>query len=338
MDSVTQFVLGSGVTALAIGPVVGPRKAMIFGGIIGTLPDLDVLVTYADPIDSYIGHRGPSHAFFVHTLAAPVLGEILLLLDRRLRDYRFRTWLAVWLVLVTHAVIDAMTTYGTRIFWPFSSEPVGAASIFIIDPLYTLPLLVAALYAIFAGRWTRFSSRLFGFAIISSTLYMGWTVAGQHLAAGRAAATIAAAGETAVLSETQPLPFNSLVWRTIAITPKGEVLTVYSSLLDREPDDRIFRVSQGLELIDRMPDRFAVSKVAEFTHGLFYVHEKDGAVYVSDLRMGLHPDYVFTFEIGKRDGPTVTPAPPVRLPVNRRLEDARWIWDRLLDPKAELPH
>jgi inner membrane protein len=338
MDSVTQFVLGSAVAAVTIGPVIGPRRAMIVGGVLGTLPDLDVLVSHADPIDAYIGHRGPSHAFFMHTLAAPVLGELLILLDRRLRDFRFRTWLAVWLVLVTHALIDAMTTYGTRLFWPFSNEPVGAASIFIIDPLYTLPLLVAAIYAIFAGRWTRFSARLFGFAIVWSTLYMGWTLAGQQLAASQASATFENAGEQVVLSETQPLPFNTLAWRTIAITVEGEVLTVYSSLLDPAPTDRIFRLPQGLDLIDRMPDRFTVSKVAEFTHGFFYVHERDGVVYVSDLRMGLHPDYVFTFEIGRRDGPAVIAVDPVRQPVNRRLEDARWIWDRLLDPKAELPH
>ena len=116
MDSLTQFVLGSAVTAAVIGPVVGPRRAVLIGGVLGTLPDLDVFIRYDDPIDSYIEHRGPSHAFLVHTLVAPVLGELLIRFDRRLGDIRFRTWLAVWLTLVTHAIIDAMTTYGPRLF------------------------------------------------------------------------------------------------------------------------------------------------------------------------------------------------------------------------------
>lgn len=337
MDSVTQFVLGSGVAALTIGPVVGARKAVLIGGVIGTLPDLDVLISHADPIDSFVGHRGPTHAFPVHTLAAPLIGEVLMLLDRRLRDHRARTWLAVWLVLVTHAMIDAMTTYGTRLFWPFSDDPVGVASIFIIDPLYTLPLLIAALCGLFSGRWSGFMPRLFTVSVVASTLYMGWTAVAQQIMAAEARRSFDTAGETVLRSETQPLPFNTLAWRTIAINDRGEVLTLYASMLDPEPETDIQRMSQGLQLIDRIPDRSPVDKVAAFSKGFYYLSEAEGSIRVSDLRMGMHPDYVFTFEVARRSGPSVLEGQVRRITVNRRLEDVGWVFRRIIDPDAAPP-
>ncbi|MRG71990.1 metal-dependent hydrolase [Alphaproteobacteria bacterium HT1-32] len=337
MDSLTQFVLGSAVTAAVIGPVVGPRRAVLIGGVLGTLPDLDVFIRYDDPIDSYIEHRGPSHAFLVHTLVAPVLGELLIRLDRRLGDIRLRTWLAVWLTLVTHAIIDAMTTYGTRLFWPFFDEPVSVSSIFIIDPLYTLPLLVAVMLALFRGIWSAFFRRIFTTALVVSSLYMGWSVVAQQVMARDAAVVFAAAGEDIAVSETQPLPFNTLVWRTIAVTTDGEVLTLAGSLLDPEPAGVIQRFTQGGTLRAMLPDSAAIGKVDHFTSGLYALREQDGVVLLSDLRMGLHPDYVFTFALGRRNGDGIMPEVITRIPSDRRLKDAAWIWQRLTDPTLAPP-
>lgn len=125
MDSITQFVLGAAVSTVCLGKKIGPRKAALVGGALGTLPDLDVLIPFADPIDSFVYHRGWSHSLFVHALAAPVIGEGLVRLFKGLRDARIQTYLAVFLCLSTHAIIDAMTIYGTRLFWPFYPDPVG---------------------------------------------------------------------------------------------------------------------------------------------------------------------------------------------------------------------
>tara|TARA_R110002110_G_scaffold3344_4_gene17055 strand:+ start:1161 stop:2114 length:954 start_codon:yes stop_codon:yes gene_type:complete len=316
---------------------VGPRRAVLIGGVLGTLPDLDVFIRYDDPIDSYIEHRGPSHAFLVHTLIAPVLGELLIRLDRRLGDVRFRTWLAVWLALVTHAIIDAMTTYGTRLFWPFIDQPVSVSSIFIIDPLYTLPLLAVVIAALFRGQWSAFYSRSFTTALVISSLYLGWSVGAQQIMARDAAAVFAAAGEKVTVSETQPMPFSTLVWRTIAITADGEVLTLAGSMFDPEPSGAIQRFSQGGALRALLPDSVAIGKVEQFASGLYALREQDGIVLLSDLRMGLHPDYAFTFAIGRRNGDEIVPEVISRLPSDRRLKDSAWIWQRLNDPTLVPP-
>ena len=142
MDSVTQFALGAVVGTAVLGKNIGVRRAAITGGLLGTLPDLDVFFPADDPIDSFVGHRGPSHSLIVHLIVAPVIGETLVRYFQTLKEYGARAYIAVFLCLATHALLDAMTIYGTRLFWPVWPEPLGLGSIFIIDPLYTLPLLI----------------------------------------------------------------------------------------------------------------------------------------------------------------------------------------------------
>src|SRR5690606_19695451 len=66
MDSLTQAVLGAGIQGAMLGRFHG-RKAMVAGALLATLPDLDVLIDYGDPISGMINHRGFSHSLFVLT-------------------------------------------------------------------------------------------------------------------------------------------------------------------------------------------------------------------------------------------------------------------------------
>ena len=74
MDSVTQFTLGAVVGAVVLGRL-GLRRAAITGGILGTLPDLDVYLPADDPIESFVGHRGWSHSLIVHAVVTPLIAE-----------------------------------------------------------------------------------------------------------------------------------------------------------------------------------------------------------------------------------------------------------------------
>ena len=72
MDSLTQFLLGAAVSTACLGKTLGPRKAALVGGALGTLPDLDVFIPFDDPVDSFVLHRGATHSLFIQALAAPV--------------------------------------------------------------------------------------------------------------------------------------------------------------------------------------------------------------------------------------------------------------------------
>ena len=74
MDSITQMVLGAACGEAVLGKKIG-NKAVLFGAIGGTIPDLDVFVgslLYANEIDGMLFHRG-----FMHSILFSILGAFL---------------------------------------------------------------------------------------------------------------------------------------------------------------------------------------------------------------------------------------------------------------------
>ena len=190
MDSVSQAALGAGISIAVMSRRTAVWKAAVAGAVAGTLPDLDVLIDFGDPIRNMVLHRAESHALFWLALFSLPLALLVARLTvgragsqaaggitRAAPDWR-RWWLAMALVLLTHPLLDAMTVYGTRLALPFSDHPFGVGSIFIIDPLYTLPLLVGVFWAL-AGRagGAGHKANLAGLAL--STAYLAWSFAAQ---------------------------------------------------------------------------------------------------------------------------------------------------------------
>ena len=102
---------------------------------------LDAFYDHGDPIKNVTLHRANSHALFWQTLASLPLAVATAKLLREMNQLT-RWWLAIWLILITHALLDWMTVYGTQLGLPFTDFPFAIGNMFIIDPLYTLPLLI----------------------------------------------------------------------------------------------------------------------------------------------------------------------------------------------------
>lgn len=74
MDSLTQIVLGAAVGEVVLGKKVGNR-AMVWGAIAGTIPDLDILANlFMHPIEALAVHRGISHSVFFAVLFPWLIG------------------------------------------------------------------------------------------------------------------------------------------------------------------------------------------------------------------------------------------------------------------------
>jgi inner membrane protein len=215
MDSLTQAVLGASVGGAMLGRWHG-RKALIAGAVLGTLPDMDVVLDFGDAVADMTYHRGFSHSLFVLT----ALSLLLAFLARRFRphpDYTaVRLWLCVWLILVTHVLLDAFTTYGTQLFWPMTTAPVAISSIFIIDPLFTLPLLLAVIVGLIIGL-NRVAIRWQHAALMLSSLYLLSTLSGKYMAEYRLDRALAVAGIETEHRFSSPTPFNTLLWRVVAV-------------------------------------------------------------------------------------------------------------------------
>ena len=148
MDNLTHTLIGVSLASIVSNRRFG-RGVLVVGAAVANLPDIDIFIPRANIIDAMTYHRGFTHSVVVETLAAPVIAFGASYLVRGAREHWVRFGLMIWLCLVTHALLDSLTTYGTQLFWPFDTgPPVAFASIFIIDPLFTLLLLAAVLIQI----------------------------------------------------------------------------------------------------------------------------------------------------------------------------------------------
>jgi len=338
MDSVTQFALGAGVGMAVLGRRMGVRKAALTGGLLGSLPDADVFWPFDDAIDRFVLHRGATHSLVVHALATPVLGEGLRLVARSLRDARWQAYLAVFLCLSTHALLDAMTIYGTRLFWPLWPAPLGLGSVFIIDPLYTLPLLAVTLWGLFQRDWSATFGRALVVAFAVSTAYLGWGVAAQQIAHNRAMQVVADAGIAPERAFATPTPFNSLFWRVVAIDGP-RYINLYVPLLGGSDAIVAYVHPRQLVSAECFEDNAAMRRLSAFSKGFYRIDtNKDGSVVMADLRMGLTPQYVFRFIVAEHNGSGLAPSGPHRLPTVRRAPgDFEWIWAGIRGMAAPRP-
>lgn len=371
MDSLTQMALGAAVGTAALGRKIGPRAAL-WGAALGTLPDLDVLVPYGDPVRDFTFHRAESHSLFWLTLASPPLALLLARLNRG-AGAGFRDWLwLVWLVLITHPLLDAFTVYGTQLLLPFSDYPVGAGSIFIIDPLYTLPLLIGVIAAIrIYKRDVARAMRWNAAGITASTAYLIWTLMVQSHIEGAVHRSLAASplADGSVLAT--PTPFNSLLWRVLVMDEDG-YHEGFRSILDEGESIEFVRHASVPQLIDPLRDDWTVRRLAWFSKGFYSVREalpdeavvvgKAGsieqmlglvdtasaadagadrsarAIIMTDLRMGQTPWFVFSFVVGERTGGRVRPVPNRHLPTQRPpTEVLGWLGRRIFSEQTGPP-
>lgn len=342
MDSVTQFALGAVVGTAVLGKRWGVRRAAIAGGLLGTVPDLDVYLTYDDPVEAFIGHRGASHSLIVHAVAAPVIGEIIWRLKGAAEVGRQRFYLAVYLCLTTHALLDAMTVYGTQLFWPIWPEPLGLGSIFIIDPLYTVPLLIVTLWAFCRRDWTPRIGRAVKFALALSSLYLVWTAVAQQIVEARGDAYLQARDIQPGAIAAGPTPLNSLFWRLIAVD-ESQYFHVYVPLLGNSEAITAYehpRWAKGISCWAAAADRGVglAGTLAEFADGFYQIELEDEAVVYSDLRMGLYPNFVFKFVVAEHRQGQVTVTSPRRIRGNRSLPgDLEWLLAGVLGERAVRP-
>ena len=327
MDSLSQIALGAAVGVAVMGRRTAIWKAAAWGAVAGTLPDLDVLIDHGDPVRNMVLHRAESHALFWLTLASAPLVALVVRLHGEAAQWR-RWWLALWLALVTHPLLDAMTVYGTRLALPLSDHPFAVGSVFIIDPLYTLPLLVGTGIALARGADRRgLVANAAGLAL--GTAYLAWGVAAQHHVQQVARASLAAQGVRADAVLATPSAFNTVLWRVVALEGDRYHEGFYS-LLDRQPRVSFERFERGTALWPQVAGIDAVQRLAAFSQGFFKLAAVDGQVRISDLRMGQEPHYVFSFVVAEQRSPLAPVVPSVQVGSRPPLDAALpWLWRRL---------
>ncbi|WP_392339225.1 metal-dependent hydrolase [Moritella marina] len=316
MDSVTQIVLGGAIGA-AIGHKQLGRSALIIGGVLGTLPDLDVFMPAADAVASFTEHRSFSHSLFVLLPFAFICFAVLKFSLR----LKFKTdvisnqrlfWLCC-LTLITHPLLDAFTSYGTQLFWPLDGPPISIASIFVIDPLYTIPLLVGCVYLWRSknnGESKRKARRVNHIGLLLSSGYLLLSVLIQNQMQNKVDAALQAQGIPASKVFLSPL-YPSLNWWIAVVVDDGiyydVTLNVLTNTLDISAQQNL-----GFGVIDVTTP--ALTSLDWFTNGFIRLEEVEGQLVATDLRIKTgHVGYAFKFALAEKETDGWKEIPPLRL-------------------------
>ena len=142
MDPLTQGTIG------AVLPQALSKKNLgivaLLGFLSGMAPDLDIFIrSSTDPLLSLEYHRQFTHSLVFIPFGGLICALFLFVVFKKISPFNFKkTWLYCTLGYGTHGLIDACTSYGTLLFWPFSDMRIAWNNISIIDPLFTLPLIL----------------------------------------------------------------------------------------------------------------------------------------------------------------------------------------------------
>ena len=285
MDSLTQIVLGASVGEVVLGKKVG-NKAILWGAIAGTLPDLDVLFRYfTDEISSTQMHRGFSHSIVFAVLIAPLLGWIAKKIHFKLKEVSFKDWtkLFFW-TTVTHPLLDAHTTWGTQFFWPFNYR-LAYQNIFVVDPLYTLPFLMFLIIVMTLKKDNPKRSKFNTIGLSLSSTYLLLTLIFKWISFQEFKEGLENQEIEYVEIDTKPSPLNSILWSSLIETDKG-YRTAYYSLFDKQEITYSKEFLKNHHLLEPYLEQKVIKQLIDISAGWYRIEEKNGKLLFWDLRFG----------------------------------------------------
>ncbi len=330
MDSVTQFMLGAAVGEASAGKTFG-RKAAVWGALFGTLPDLDVFVPLGDAVRDFTYHRSATHSLIIMLLASPVFGWLLSHIHRSKDDTAWRWTVMVFACFASHALLDSFTVYGTQLLWPISEYPFTFSTIFIIDPMYTLPISIGVITAFIRPRWQVVNS----IGLILSSLYLTWSIGVKLHVNSVTQKTIAEQRIEATDYLTTPSAFNTLLWRVVVIND-DHYYESYYSIFDRERSLQLMPFERNLELLFPVENEWAVQRLQWFTKGFYKASELENGLVITDIRMGFEPQYVFNFKVAEHTEENPRVITPQQIEVDMDYRKADLIWKRVWDESIQI--
>ncbi|WP_178988683.1 metal-dependent hydrolase [Winogradskyella schleiferi] len=298
MDSLTQIVLGAAVGEAVLGKKVG-NKAILYGAIAGTIPDLDVFAShFTDTVSALAIHRGFTHSIVFSVLFAPIFGWLVSRYETY-KDFKGWSWLFFWAFL-THPILDAHTTWGTQLFWPLDLR-LAFKTIFVVDPLYTLPFLVCLILTLFQKRSSKKRRFYNNLGLTVSTLYLGLTFILKNVASSQFEDALLNQNIAYNELDTRPSPLNTILWNANVETKSAYLLGTYSFFDSKEISFE--RYPKNHELLGSLIENENVKRMIKISEGWFTITKTDDKLYYNDLRFGLlnlepnSQDFVFKYEI-----------------------------------------
>jgi inner membrane protein len=303
MDTLTHTAIGICSGHLIAGKQLG-KKAMLFGALANNLPDIDVIANlWAEDTKVLLIHRGITHSF----LACIILTFVLSWLFQKFYSkyqIEYKKWLLLFgSGLALHLFTDAMTSYGTGWFEPFDPARVTFNTIFILDPLFSIPVLVSSLVMLFMKRDAPKSFVWAKYGLIISFVYLSFTMLNKLYVNSIVEKSLKAQHINYSDYLATPTPLNNLLWYVVAKNGAGFEVGYYS-ILDKDPEIVFQHFRRNDSLLNFPCDTSSLADLVRFSKGYYCLRLERDTVILSDMRFGqmggwYKPDagFVFNFKL-----------------------------------------
>ena len=209
MDPISQGTVGA-VFAQSAANKNNIAIIGVVGFFAGLAPDFDVFIrSSTDPVLFLEYHRQFTHSLFFIPFGALIVSVFLFPLVRKSLSFK-ATYVASFLGYATHGLLDACTSYGTLLFWPFSNVRITWNNISIVDPLLTIPAIILLIVAVKTSR------RLFSiFAVGWIVFYLALGLVQYERALSSGLKLAQSRGHSAERMTLKPSFGNLILWKSI---------------------------------------------------------------------------------------------------------------------------
>lgn len=305
MDTITHTVLGAVLGEAVAGKKMG-KRAMLWGALANNAPDIDVLPGMLQSIpDSLLSHRGFTHSILFALIVPPVLAWLFQKRYQK-QNYGFKAWYLIFASgFFVHILLDSLTNYGTGWFEPFNHYRVAFNTIFVLDPFYTIALLISCIALLILKYNAAGRKQFIAGGLLISSCYLVFTFFNKAEINNEFEKTLAANRITGYQYMTTPTPLNNILWYNLAKNKDGFYIG-YRSLLDKDSASIVTFVPRNDSLLGHLKDDPGVKKLIRFSQDYYCITKSDtGGIYFHDMRFGQiggwdndpNARFVFTYHI-----------------------------------------
>lgn len=297
MDSITQIALGIAVAEVCAGKKL-KNRSFLYGAIFGTIPDLDVLVgLFLTAVEGIRIHRGLSHSLFLFLFLSPFFGWLVSKIEKGKINFLNATKMVFW-CLFTHVLLDMFTSWGTQILWPLEHR-FALKTIFVIDPLYTIPLLIT-LVMVWKTKEIPLRQKYVWRGLFISSAYLILSCFIKLYALNQFEKALKNQGIQYSEIIVKPTAFNLILWNANVSTADDYLLGDYS-LLDSQAIS-FTAYSKNTTLESKLKGNSDFEKLKKVSEGWYIISQQNESLYFNDLRFGLlndnpqQPQFAFSYQ------------------------------------------
>jgi len=285
MDSLTHIALGACMGEAFAGKTVG-RKAMLWGALAQSIPDIDFLSAFwLDTTSNLLSHRGFTHSILFCLMVTPLFAFFA---ERwhRPHNISLKKWIFFFgSVIFVHLFIDAFNNYGVGWFEPFSHYRISFNAIYVADPFFSVWPGIGLAALVLLQRWDKKRVFWWKFGLGMTALYLSYCVVNKLMINSDVKKIFAKQQIEYTRYFTTPAPLQNWLWFVVAGNDQGYYVG-YRSLFDSKRSIPFQYFPRNDSMIDKYKNNKDVQQLIRFSHQFYTAEKYADTLVFNDLRFG----------------------------------------------------